>query len=59
MFVFVCFFVVVIKQVTFVASLDDLGEDGGFVTADCSDVEINEGGAIPAHHYYGVGGVWI
>ena len=61
MFVFVCF-VVVIKQVTFVASLDDLGEDGGFVTADCSDVEINEGGAIPAipaHHYYGVGGVWI
>ena len=52
-------FVFVIKQITFVASLDDLGEDGGFVTADCSDVEINEGGAIPAHHYYGVGGVWI
>ena len=61
MFVFVCF-VVVIKKITFVASLDDLGEDVGFVTADRSDVEINEGGgsiAIPGDHYDDVGGDWI
>ena len=62
MFVFVCF-VVVIKKITFVASLDDLGEDGGFVTADWSDVEIDEGGgsiARPAgDHYDDIGGDWI
>ena len=61
-FVFVCF-VVVIKKITFVASLDDLGEDGGFVTADWSDVEIDEGGgsiARPAgDHYDDIGGDWI